>query len=154
MLRNILGQIFDSTLASFLTTFFPHFWTFSFFKICWNHYFYRFSANMLCFAHPQKLGTLFVNTTALTVFSIFFLHFCFGGFLLCPFVWSVFERNEKSKIWTQTTKKKQDHKMQTRKPLSLVYKERQQTTQTQNNATSLFRLQTSKTRNKKTRTNT
>ena len=39
--------------------------------------------------------------------------------------------------------------MQTRKPLSLVYKKRKQTTQSQNNATSLFRLQTDNTRNNK-----
>ena len=43
--------------------------------------------------------------------------------------------------------------MQTRKPLSLV-KTRKQTTQTQNNATSLFRLQTDNTRNIKARTKT
>ena len=39
--------------------------------------------------------------------------------------------------------------MQTRKPLSLVYKRRKQTTQTQNNATSLFRLQTQTTQETK-----
>ena len=39
--------------------------------------------------------------------------------------------------------------MQARKPLSIVCKKRKQTTQKRNNATSLFRLQTDTTRNKK-----
>ena len=50
---------------------------------------------------------------------------------------------------TKQPKQKQHHKMQTRKPLSLVLL-RKQTTQTQNNATLLFRLQTDNTRQKKT----
>ena len=62
------------------------------------------------------------------------------------------EKQNKTKPGHTTTKKKQDHKMQTRKPLSLVCKKRKQTTQTQNNATSLFRLQTNNTRNKGTKT--
>ena len=57
-----------------------------------------FSANICIFKPtPKKLGTLFVNTTALTdfVFVRFSCIFAFLGFLLCPFFGVFLERNEK-----------------------------------------------------------
>ena len=123
----MLGQMFDSTLDRFLTQPFSHFWhIFLFFKVCWNHYLYRVSSKNCNFvAHPQKLGTLFVNTTALTDFFCAFFCILFSGFLLCPFFclfWKEW-KTKKNKHWPQNNqKKKQDHKMQTRKPHSLVTK--------------------------------
>ena len=124
-----------------------------FLKICWNPYFYRFPAkNNIFVAQPRKLGTRFVKTSALTDFLV-----CpFSEFLFfwCVRFWGSLKelKNKNKTLNTKQPNKKQDHKMQTRKPLSLVYKK--QTTQTQNNAASLFRLQTDNPRNKKTRTKT
>ena len=82
MLRNIIGQIFNSTLDRFSAQPFSHCWWpfLSFLKIYSNLYLIGFSAKTNIFvAHPQKLGTLFVNTTALTdVFVCPF--FCILGF--------------------------------------------------------------------------
>ena len=80
MLRNMLGQILDSTLARFLTQPFSHFGPFSFSKKVETTIFIGFSAKIL-FCPPQKLGTIFVNRTALTelFFVPFFLHCCFWG---------------------------------------------------------------------------
>ena len=91
-----------------------------------------------------------MNTTALTdlFLSVFFLHFCFFGFLLCPvFGGSFFERNEKQKKTNFETKqqkqiRKKNHKMQTRRPLSLVTK----TTQKQNYTSAFFKMETNNTR--------
>ena len=114
-----LGQIFNSTFFTFLALF-------SFLKICSNPYFYRFSAKItFCSPPPQKLGTLFVNATTLTdVFCLsVFLHFRFFGFLLCPVFWGSFlrgmKKQKKDKIQNKTTRRKEDHKMQTTKPLTV-----------------------------------
>ena len=63
MLRNMLGQIFDSTLDRFGTQPFSYFWPFfpfskdvgiPIFIVC-------FHQNNIFVAHPKKVGTLFVN---------------------------------------------------------------------------------------------
>ena len=128
MLRNMLGQIFDSPFLSY----FGHF---SFFHMCSNHYFNRFSEKRHFLLTPQKLETLFVNTTALTDFfwSFFFLSFCFFLFLLCPVFGPFFLKGMKNKkLNTKQPKKKQDHKTQTRKKktLSLVNKKKADNTDT------------------------
>ena len=95
-----------------------------------------------------------MNTTALTdFFCPVFSAFCFFGFMLCPVFWRVFffERNEKKdKIQNKTTKnkkRKKDHKMQTRRPLSLVTKK---TTQNRNNTNELcFKMETNNSRQNK-----
>ena len=136
MLRNLLGRIFNATLDGFSTQQFCYFWAFfSFLKKCRNHYFFKlcFQPNNELFKPtPKNLRTLFfVNTTALTdfLFVRFFCIFAFLGFCCVRFFGgSVFERNEKTKkdkIQNKTTKKqkrKKDHKMQIRRPLSLVTK--------------------------------
>ena len=61
---------------------------FPFLKICSNPYFYSvFSKSHIFVAHPQKLGTLFVNTTALTEFFVcpFFCIFAFWVFCCVRF---------------------------------------------------------------------
>ena len=148
------GQIFWSQpRPDFDSTFFTFLALSSCSKYAETTLFVGFQQNCF-FAHPQRLGTLFVNTTALTEvfpFSAFLFSWVFAvsGFLS----FSSKEWNPQRQQLNTIQPKKQDHKMQTRKPLSLVYKEKQsQTTQTQNNATSLFRvfrLQTDNTRNKK-----
>ena len=88
-----------------------------------------------------------MNTTALTdFFCPFFLHFCFWGFCCVRFLGGLyFERNEKTKNkiqnkTTKTKKKKKDHKMQTRRPPSLVTKTTQKllTNIAQQNTSSCF----------------
>ena len=127
MLRNMLGQIFDSTLARFLIQHFSHvrpFFPFS--NYAETIVFIGFQQNpAYCSPPPPKLGTLFVNTAA--QIEIYFCpFFCIlGGGVCCVrfFVVFLFERNENQKIKLDTAQpKKQDHKTQTRKSLSLVYK--------------------------------
>ena len=99
-----------------------------------------------------------MNTIALTELFVcpFFSAFLFFGvFAVSGLGGHFFWKEWKTKKSRQNNqKKKHHHKMQTRKPLSLVYKKRKQTTQTQHNATSLFRLQTDNAGNKKARTKT
>ena len=85
---------------------------------------------------PKKIGTLFVNTTALTdkkkkTFSVFFVSAFL--FFFCVFVVSGFlrgmEKQKKTKLKTKQPKRKEDHRMQTTEPLSPVFKK--QKTQTQ-----------------------
>ena len=96
-----------------------------------------------------------MSTTALPDFFVLFSAFLFWGFLLCPILGGLFYKEwEKTKMNTKQPTKKQDHKNQdaNQKTTEFCLQKRKQTTQTQNNATSLFRLQTDNTRNKKTRT--
>ena len=109
MLRNMLGPSFDSTFLTCL----GHF---PFSKYVETTIFRVFSAKMHVLTHPQNLGTLFVNTAALTDFCPLFLCFCSVRFF-SPFL----ERDEKHKFKTKQPKK-QDHKMQTRNKLSPVSK--------------------------------
>ena len=123
--RNI-GPSFDSTFLSFLALV-------SFFKKCWNHYFYRaFSKDLHFLGPPQKLETLFVNTTALTdyLFVRFFCIFVFWVFAVSGFWGVFFERNEKTNFKTKQQKRKDDHKMQTTKPLSPTLTEKPDNTDT------------------------
>ena len=148
MLRNMLGQAFDSTLDRFLTQNFHMFGTFPFFKICRNLYFYTVSGKKCDFiARPQKLGTLFVNTTAQTDFCRFFNIFVFWGFCCVRFWGLFFERNEKHKLITKQQKQNKTTRYKPENHIVLL-QESKQTTQTQNNATSLKILQTNNTRNK------
>ena len=96
-----------------------------------------------------------MNTIALTFFCPVFLHFCFFGFLLCPvFLGGLFlrgmKKQKKTKFKTKQQKKqkrKKDHKMQIRRPLSLVTK-KNTTTQKQNNTNEFFKLERNNTRRK------
>ena len=130
MLRNIRGQIFNSTLARFLTQSFSHVWPyFPFIKICWNHYFYRvLSKNSIFAARPKKLGTLFVNITALTELFVcpFFCVFGILGFC-CVRLFGLFWKEWKQKkLKSDTTQPKKETRPQdaNKKPLSLVYKKK------------------------------
>ena len=105
-----LGPSFDSTFLTFLGPF-------HFSKYAETTLFIVFSAKICIFSPPpKKLGTLFVNTTALTDFFLFvrfFLHFAFLGFC-CVRFWGVFfERNEKQKK-TKFKTKQQKGKITTR----------------------------------------
>ena len=64
---------------------------------------------------PKKLkNTICEYNCANWFFLSVFLHFCFFGFLN--------EKTKTDKIQNKTTKRKDDHKMQTTKPLSPVFK--------------------------------
>ena len=117
MLRNIIGQIFNSTLDRFSAQPFSHVWPFfPFSKYAQTTIFIGFSAKYTIFvAHPQKLGTLFVNTTALTVFFLFVLFFCifgFWGFCCVRFYGGLFLRGMKKR---QNSKKWQNSKQNNKK---------------------------------------
>ena len=94
--------------------------------MCRNHCFYSvFSPKLPFGGSPPKKETLFVNTTAFFFSWSFFSAFLFFCLCCVQFFWIFFfERNEKRS--TKQPRKKQDHKMQTRKPLSLVYKKSRQ----------------------------
>ena len=107
-----LDQTFDSTLDQVLTQHFANFWVFLPF---WNNaettIFIVFSAKNENFKPtPKNWRTLFVNTTALTVFFCpFFLHFCFFGvFAVSGFLGGLFLRGMK-------TKKRQNSKQNNKK---------------------------------------
>ena len=137
-----LGQIFSSTILLI-------FFLFSFLKRCSNPNFYSaFSKNNLFVAHPPKIRNTICEHDCANWFLSFSAYFGFWGYCCVRFCWIFFWKEWKTKN-TKQPSMKQDHKMQTRKALSLVYKKRKQTTQPQNNATSLFRLQTDNTRNNK-----
>ena len=70
--------------------------------------------------HP-KFRTLYVNTNALTEKMSLLSAFLFLRFMLCPSC--LFWRGMKNKK-TKIQKNNKDHKMQTRKPLSLVAKKK------------------------------
>ena len=128
MLRNILGQIFDSTLARFLTQpFFSHFWPFfSFSKYAETPYFYRaFSKNRIFVAHPPKLETLFANTAALTELLVLFSAFLFFGGFCCVRYLGLFLKGMKNKIGHKTTKKERRPEDANKKPHTLVYKKKE-----------------------------
>ena len=128
MLRNIIGQISTQPWTDFQLNLFHIFGPFfPFSKYAQTPIFIGSSAKMpFLWPTPKKLGTLFVNTTALTNFFVcpFFLHFCFWGFCCVQFFGFFFSRNKNKNITmnTKQPKQKQHHKMQTKKPLSLVYK--------------------------------
>ena len=88
-----------------------------------------------------------MNTTALTDFFLFFVrYFCFLFFLLCPFL-SFLKGMEKTTNWTQNNQRRnKTTRCKLEKHLVLLTKKGKQTTQTQNNATSLFRLQAANTK--------
>ena len=120
-----------------------------------NHYFYSvFSKKKEILSPPQKNKEHYLWTQSRYFFfrCPFFLHFCFFGFLLCPVFWGVFflrgmKKQKKDKIQNKTTKKqkrKKDHKMQTKRPLSVVTKKT--TTQKQNNTNEFFTLERNNTR--------
>ena len=96
---------------------------------------------------PKKLGTLFVNTTALTESFLipFFCIFVLGGFAVSVF--GILGRNDdKQQFKTEqegnkTTRCKQENH------LILSQKKRKQTTQTQNDTNfALFKMETNNTR--------
>ena len=84
-----LGPILDSRNLMFL----GHFWRF---KICWNRYFCSVFWEELAFFKPTQLGTLFVNTTALTDFYPFLLQFCFWIFAVSGTFIFLGARNEQA----------------------------------------------------------
>ena len=146
-----LGQIFDSIFFTFVRHF-------PFSKYAETTFLWCFQQKCLFSPPPKKLGTLFVNITALTDFLVSFLQCCLG--FCCVWFFGSFllkgvntPPQTKKTLNTKQPKKKQDHKMQRENHLVLLQK-RKQTIQTQNNTTSLFRLQTRDTRNKKARTKT
>ena len=69
-------------------------------------------------AHPQEIGTPFMNTTSLVEKQVPFYSIFVFCFLLCRF----FERNEKQKIKTKQQKYKQDHKCKQENHLVLLQK--------------------------------
>ena len=139
-----LGQIFDSTYFTFLALF----------LLAQNM---LKPLNSIFVAHPQKGNTTCKHNCAnWLLFVLFFCMFVYWGFC-CVRFWSFFERNEKQKTKTghKTTKKRnKTTRCKQENHLLLLTKQRKETTQTHNNATSLFRLQTNNTRNKKARTQT
>ena len=116
MLRNILGSTFDSTLDQSLTQPFWHFLAVCPFQKCRNHKFYSVFSKNVILAHPPKIGTRFVNTTAQTEKVSLVLHFFLRVSVVSVFRF-LFSEESKNQ---DKTKRKQDHMMQTRKPLSLV----------------------------------
>ena len=93
-----------------------------------------------------------MNTTALTDFflsgfSAFLLFWVLAvsGFLGGPFLrgMKTTERRQNSKQHNKKQKRKKDHKMQTRRPLSLVTKK---TSQKQNNTNEFFKMERNNTR--------
>ena len=125
-------QCCATCLDRFLTRPWPDFWQpfshvwpfFPFLKICWNPYFIGFSAETNIFvAHPPKIrNTICEHNCANWFFlSIVFCILGFGGFCCVRFL-VFFERN--AKLNTKQPKKTHDHKMQTRKPLRIVYKKK------------------------------
>ena len=128
MLCNMLGPIFDSTLDQFLT------------QDIWQVLAILAFSNMLkplfyCVLRktflnpPLKLGTLFVNTTALTEEISLSSAFVFCVIEVSGNVY-IFLGGMTNKKPKKDIKNEQDHAMQTRKPLSLVTTKRKQTTQT------------------------
>ena len=114
-----LGQIFNSTILLI-------FGLFSFLKKCRNHYFIVFSAkNWKFISPPQKLkNTICEHNCAnwfffVRFFSAFLLFWVFAvsGFLGGGLFWEEWKKQKKDKFKTkqQKTKRKKDHKMQTRK---------------------------------------
>ena len=118
MLRNILGQIFDSTFLAFLAHF-------PFFQIMFQPLFYRvFSRNsILLQPAPPNLGTLFVNTTALTDFFFLCFFFCIFFFFFRFFAVSVFVlflKGRKTIKQTLNTKQQKRNKTTRCKPESHI----------------------------------
>ena len=138
MLRNMLGPIFDSRNVTLLAIF-----VFLFSKFVAAPLFIAFSANICILTPtPQKIGTLFVNTTALTHKKSFFSAFVFFLFLLCPFLPCC------KKAWKQNNKK-ETRPEDANKTTSQSCYVKKQTTQTYSNTSStssLFRLETNNTR--------
>ena len=151
MLRNIPGPSFDPTLDQVLTQPFWYFGAFLFVKICWNHYLCSVQQKYAFFTPPpppkKNRNTVCKHNCAnWKRLCVFFLHFCclFAVSCFCRF----FERNDKNKkatkLKTKQQTRKEDHKMQTTKPLSPIFKN--QTTQTQNNTRQVSTMETSNTR--------
>ena len=91
-LHNILGPALAYAWTNFLLLDLDNVCSFILFWFCRNHYFCSvFSTKLLLYAHPPKLGTLFVNTTVLTDKNIWgvFLR-CFGGECFCRVRFSSF----------------------------------------------------------------
>ena len=131
MLRSMLGPSFDSTLDQVLT---QHVlqnlgYIYLFEKMPKPLFYSVFSQKNENFKPtPKNWRTLFVNTTALTVFfsgfSAFLLFWLFAVsvFFGCFFLRGM-KKKTKFKTKQQKQKRKKDHKMQTRRPLSLVTKQ-------------------------------
>ena len=101
---------------------------------------------------PKNLRTLSVNTTALTDFFLsgfsaflFFGVFAVSGFFGGPFLrgMKTTKKRQNSKQNNKQQKRKKDHKMQTRRPHSLVTKK---ATQKQNNTNEFFEMERNNTR--------
>ena len=153
MLRNILGPSFDATLDQVLTQPFDIFGPFSMLKICLNHYFIVFEQKIrILKPTPQKRGTLFVSTTALTDFIVclFFLHFCFFFVFAVSGFWGVFilrgmkiQKRQNSK--QNNKKRKKTTRCKQQNHLVLLLKKKNQT-QTQNNTNQMSKMETNNTR--------
>ena len=107
LLRGMLGPRFDSTLDQVLTQPFWNVW--AIFLLLRNIpkplFLKGLQQNMHVFAHPNQIGTLCVNTIALTDKMSLFQHlivFCF--FLLCPVLFWSFLRGMKNKTSKQNKK--------------------------------------------------
>ena len=106
MSQNLFNYVAQHNWTDVWLNIFRVFWTFSFsfffffFRICWNHNFYCVFSKSTFIA--PKIGTLFVNTTALTdvVSFIFCIFFCFCCVRLLFFL-----NEKKNKFEHRTTKK-------------------------------------------------
>ena len=94
-------------------------------RTCWNPDFYRFSAKISFLWPTRKLGTRFVNTTALTDFFVPLCFFGFGGFCCVRFLVFFLKEWMKQKIGHNTNKKHRTTRCK-QKTLSLVCKKNRQ----------------------------
>ena len=144
-------------LVQFFSVFLFCFSIFTCLKICRNHYFYSVFSQKMKIAHPKKLKNTICehNCFFCPFFSAFLLFsvFAVSGFFEGSFLRRMKKKTKKTKFKTKQ-KRKDDHKMQTTKPLSPVFKEeKSQTTQTQYNTNQMSKMETNNTRKKQTRTN-
>ena len=108
--NNLSNHVAQHTWTDFWLNLFT-FWPFFLYQNMPKPLFcYGFQQSMHFLAHPQKLRTRFVNTTALTDFLtefylFLFLHFSFFLFLPCPFLGGLFLKGWQNINWTQNNKK-------------------------------------------------
>ena len=154
MLRNILGPSFDATLDQVLSKHFWHVLPFFFSKYAETTIFIVFSAKSAFLKPtPQKIETLFVHTTA-NWFSRFFCIFVFLGFCCVRFLGGPFwEEWKKTKFETKQQKGKKTTRCKQQNDLVLFLvprkREKNQTTQTQNNTNQMSKMETNNTRKNK-----
>ena len=158
MLRNILGpEFWTQPWADFELNLFDIFGPyFPFSKNAETPIFIVFSAKIpFCKPTPKKLGTLFVNTTALTdfLFVRFFCIFVFFGVCCVRFFGGLFlrgmKKQKKTKFKTKQQKGKKTTRCKQQNHLVLFIKRENQTTQSQNNTNQMSKMETNNTRKNK-----